>query len=280
MYEWPPPEPTEARDAKDGGSVAANEGPGVQASEPTSAAEPAFEDNPTATRTAEDDAPRKTSTDDSVDDSVEPSRENAPPAEAASEKDASEDSPEEETPLEKPATEATAAEETAAEETAAEETAAEEEDTPLWKRFQGGSRRSRSASTESSAASSEESSTPLWARFQSKNDASSEPQASASGGDAARPVPSEPDLRDDLPALEQAVLGSNVPDQRDDYIRHLFDGSVSDYHSVLTMLQEADTWTEASRVIAREVFRAHQVNIYSDVAVRFTDAVEEQFHSG
>jgi hypothetical protein len=49
------------------------------------------------------------------------------------------------------------------------------------------------------------------------------------------------------------------------------------YRAVLEQLDAAPSWTAASQIIAREVFRKHHVNIYSDAAVAFTDAAEARF---
>jgi hypothetical protein len=46
---------------------------------------------------------------------------------------------------------------------------------------------------------------------------------------------------------------------------------------VLRRLAEADNWNEASQIIASDIFRKHKVNIYSDAAVHFTNAVESRF---
>ena len=160
----------------------------------------------------------------------------------------------------------------------AEENEASDDSTPLWQRFQ----RSEPSSDEPadppeaeepSAPSNGDDNTPLWARFQSKDD------ADASRPQAARPsAPSDASsVPDDLDDLEQRVFGNSDASQRSLYLRQLFDGSVADYYEVLQTIESADTWREASQVIARDVFRAHQVNIYSDAAVQFTDAVEASF---
>jgi hypothetical protein len=81
----------------------------------------------------------------------------------------------------------------------------------------------------------------------------------------------------DCAAVEQAVLGSTGIHNRDLFIRHLFDGNRQDYEHVLGWIEAAPTWAEASKIIASEVFRKNQVNIYSDPAVLFTDAVEARF---
>ena len=85
-----------------------------------------------------------------------------------------------------------------------------------------------------------------------------------------RPAPA------DLDALEQAVLGEAGAAHRDLFINTLFAQSVEAYRQVLLQLQGTSGWNEASTIIAERVFRPFQVDIYSDAALRFTDAVESQ----
>lgn len=105
---------------------------------------------------------------------------------------------------------------------------------------------------------------PLWRRFQSP---------------AASPTPAPPaaGTATDLATLESNVLGDRGRRNRDLFIKHLFGGSVENYARALHLLHQAPNWTQASQIIAQEVFLRHQVNIYSEPAVAFTDAVEARF---
>ena len=86
-----------------------------------------------------------------------------------------------------------------------------------------------------------------------------------------------PQPTDELTALERLVLGAFEPERRARFIEHLFSGSREDYEETLRQLEAAPTWQRASSIIAQEVFRKHQVNIYSKPAVAFTNAVEARF---
>ena len=110
----------------------------------------------------------------------------------------------------------------------------------------------------------------------------SEPSPAASppaNGPPPSPAPSSPPdpAVPGLEALERAVLGETGVRNRDLFLRHLFAGAVDDYERVLRRLQAAPDWSTASKIIAEDVFRRQQVNIYSDPAVAFTDAVEAKF---
>ena len=91
----------------------------------------------------------------------------------------------------------------------------------------------------------------------------------------ATPPPPEPE--DELTALERIVLGAFEQEQREQYIERLFGGSHEAYEETLRQLEAAPSWQQASSIIAQEVFRKHQVNIYSRLAVIFTNAVEARF---
>ena len=99
--------------------------------------------------------------------------------------------------------------------------------------------------------------------------------ASRSGGPHTS---GRPDETEGLDRVEARALGAS-PDasRRAWFVAELFAGSEADYHETLAHLAAAETWTEATEVIARDVFRKHRVNIYSEPAIVFTDAAEARF---
>ena len=81
-----------------------------------------------------------------------------------------------------------------------------------------------------------------------------------------------------LGQVEEEVLGLDAADgERARFVRELFDGSEEAYERVLRRLREAEDWQAATQIIARDVFRAHGVDIYSDPARAFTNAVEARY---
>jgi hypothetical protein len=114
---------------------------------------------------------------------------------------------------------------------------------------------------------------PIWQRFlaglRGKSDDEPVP-APASGDGGGSGTPS-------LDELEQRVLGRTARRDRRRFVRDLFAGDDASYATVLQRLSHCDSWTEASQVIARDVFRRYGVDIYSEAAVAFTDAVNGQF---
>ncbi|BBM68370.1 hypothetical protein [Rhodothermus marinus] len=129
----------------------------------------------------------------------------------------------------------------------------EAEALPLWRRFQlqqAGAGEARSAN--------EAAALPRWMQFYQQP--------------PAEQMPAPPTAE-----LEREVLGETGLRNRELFITHLFDGDRSAYLRVLRLLRDTPTWAEASQLIAREVFRRYQVNIYSEPAVAFTDAVERRY---
>ena len=189
--------------------------------------------------------------------------------------------------------------------------AQDDESVPLWKRFQGGhagaaARGGEETEPERSAESSN-SQEPLWARFRQEREerlsdavadepaesgAAAPSESSSNGADSSPPGASlhEATRKDaasgsassgrsnvDLERLEQQALGVSNPPHRAVYVRQLFGGDQSAYRRVLQRLAEVDSWGKASQIIAGDIFRKHKVNIYSDAAVHFTNAVESRF---
>ena len=145
---------------------------------------------------------------------------------------------------------------------------------PLWQQFQGGPARSpqpteqpprETPSRETATAEAR----PLWQQFRPAQETADSP--------SAQDAPADDHDLPSLDRLEADVLGSRADANRDRFVRTLFGGSEADYARVLQRLHGAGSWRDASQIIARDVFRAHQVNIYSDPAVTFTNAVEARF---
>lgn len=161
---------------------------------------------------------------------------------------------------------------------------------------------------ESSAPEQDEGSVPLWQRFAHDPEPTDDPETDdesaplwkrfagdPDGGVAAPPrdpveaaaehalAPSTPSVSQtsgapaSVATVEARVLGSVTGGARARFVKHLFRGDERAYATVLRTLDDTESWTEASRVIARDVFRPYKVNIYGEHAIAFTDAVEARF---
>jgi hypothetical protein len=147
---------------------------------------------------------------------------------------------------------------------------------PLWQRF------ARDPAPADPEDEEDDAPAPLWQRFSSGASPGPPPapRLPAPAPTAALPerAASAPAPRTDtLDALEARVLGPTPPSKRARFVKHLFRSDAGKYATVLHALDAAGSWTEASQIIARDVFRPFKVNIYGEHAVDFTDAVESRF---
>ncbi|CAN5462141.1 hypothetical protein BH23BAC4_BH23BAC4_14420 [soil metagenome] len=151
-------------------------------------------------------------------------------------------------------------------------------DLPLWKRFAGAPSAPQAAAAppthedDDDEVESDEPA-PLWRRFASTTEKAEAQPPSRTSPNKQSSEASE------LSTLEKRVLGHSG-ERRPLYVNGLTGGDEAAYADVLRQLDRSSSWTEASQVIAREIFRKHGVNIYSEAAVSFTDAVESRFESG
>lgn len=108
------------------------------------------------------------------------------------------------------------------------------------------------------------------------------PYASEHAQPLFKEVPDQPAADRTLSPLESKeikVLGPGA-NNREMFVEHLFSGSYPEYERLLNRLSDTDTWEEASRIIAEDVFKRFQINIYSPAAILFTESVEEQYREG
>ena len=129
---------------------------------------------------------------------------------------------------------------------------------------------------------------PLWKQFQrqpgtgdavaGKQAAASRPRWTQFRNDGTYALSSAPPLdAEDLARIEWAVLGEDGVRYRELFIKSLFERSADTYERILRRLHDADSWRDASHVITQDVFRAFDINIYSEPAVLFTDAVQARY---
>lgn len=159
---------------------------------------------------------------------------------------------------------------------------------PLWKQYQRTPGQTQSAAPNPAPGPV----VPMWQRFRQDGPVSPpgvpdrradhetqsghrEPEAPVSNSlysthNVASAVP-------DLDGLERRVLGSRGTRSRRMFIQQIFNGSENDYRLALERIDEATSWAEASKVIAKDVFRRHDVNIYDEAAIGFTDMAEARF---
>lgn len=177
----------------------------------------------------------------------------------------------------------------------------DEQPLPLWKRFQqrvdhqsGAAGANESGTSPSGNPAAESGGQPLWKSFEKPAQgasaaahAASAPQTqhvpaddtfAESPADEADSGPSADVPVQEAPRLEaqHIVLGTAVR-SKDRFVRALFDHDEEMYREVMEELAEAPDWSSASAIIAQRIFKPYRIDIYSDVAVDFTNAVEARY---
>ena len=79
-----------------------------------------------------------------------------------------------------------------------------------------------------------------------------------------------------LPDPIGLVLGAST-NRKADFVRKLFNSDEQAFDQVIRALAVAPDWSTASEIIAQRVFRPFKVDIYSPIAVEFTNAVESRY---
>lgn len=72
-------------------------------------------------------------------------------------------------------------------------------------------------------------------------------------------------------------LYNTVKDQEILFIKRLFRGDQEDFMEAIDLISQCQTWQEASKYISTEIFRKNMINIYSEIAIDFTDRLQSYF---
>lgn len=152
----------------------------------------------------------------------------------------------------------------------------DDEPLPLWKRYTSNPPEAVvPPPTQTTNNANGTTGTPLWQRFLSGlRGSTSAEEAPVTDVAENAPITSTTPLLDDL---EREILGENAHKNRRKYVRELFRGDESAYATVLQRLSTCRTWSQASQIIAQDIFRKYEIDIYSDVAVAFTNSANKKF---
>ncbi len=131
---------------------------------------------------------------------------------------------------------------------------------PLWKQFSG----NRPAVRETAPERTEES--PLWKSY--APEAAESPVTSVATSQTAETVAPS------FEAVEKSVLGATSY-LRNTFVRDLFKGDKDQYRHIVGKLGLSKSWSDSAHILKNDVFLANRIDIYSEVAIAFTNAVEE-----
>jgi hypothetical protein len=68
-----------------------------------------------------------------------------------------------------------------------------------------------------------------------------------------------------------------IKDQKDYFINNLFGGEENAFLQAIEDIAKYSNWSDASRYISNEIFRRNMIDIYSEVAIDFTDRLQSYF---
>ncbi|MEX1011670.1 MAG: hypothetical protein WDZ29_06365 [Balneolaceae bacterium] len=95
-------------------------------------------------------------------------------------------------------------------------------------------------------------------------------QQSASGLDTEPPVRPEH-------TNEGEKMARFIGTQKERFVEELFEGSEEAFMSAMDRLSGLEEWEDATRIIEREIFYRHRIELFDDVAVDFTDQLHLWF---
>ncbi|SMO72768.1 hypothetical protein [Gracilimonas mengyeensis] len=139
-------------------------------------------------------------------------------------------------------------------------------------------------------AADDEEETPMWQQFLSPDQL----QELKDKDEEEEIIVGEDDFVDDLideEESEETELSSNgretpgnspglkkyLSENETLYVHELFNGSEKKYNKALKKIQKFDQWKEAAPYIHKKVFTAHNIDMFSDKAVEFTDGLQSYF---
>lgn len=77
---------------------------------------------------------------------------------------------------------------------------------------------------------------------------------------------------------ETAELSDYLLGQKAVFVEEIFQGKPKKYEKVINKIQDLDNWDKASNYIEKNVFSANKVDMFSEVAVDFTDRLQSYFN--
>lgn len=84
---------------------------------------------------------------------------------------------------------------------------------------------------------------------------------------------------DENDSVEAPTLGLKLylRDKAGLFIDGIFDGAVWEYGEAMEHLEQLDEWQDASEYIQQEIFTRNNINMFSEVAIEFTDRLQSYF---
>lgn len=139
----------------------------------------------------------------------------------------------------------------------------------------------------------EDSEVPMWKSFLERENPDDEPSFyfddgfEESSSEVTSPDSGEDEINEN-PIITQSADASKINDEieriskwlaadRDRFLHEIFNGSKLAWEQALIDLTVFDDWKSASRYLENEIFNRNQIDIYSEIAVDFTDYLHSYF---
>lgn len=123
---------------------------------------------------------------------------------------------------------------------------------------------------------------PMWAQFLDPDEVRQEEteEDSFAHEDFVEDIFGEEGEQEDEPPIyfaETISLKEHLKEKESEYVALIFKGAKQKYASAMEDIQEFENWDDASDYIQAEVFTRNAVDMFSDVAVDFTDQLQSYF---
>ncbi len=133
--------------------------------------------------------------------------------------------------------------------------------------------------------------TPMWRSFLQRSDADEEPsfqfdEEYEEGASlySEEEEPDEPSYsvfgRQDFTSEEDQLidaLSDWMGDDKEKYVKNLFDGSEGAYEQAIVDILEFENWKSASKYLENQVFKRNSLDVFDETAVDFTDRLHSYF---
>lgn len=134
---------------------------------------------------------------------------------------------------------------------------------------------------------------PMWKSFLERENPDDEPsfyfdEGSDDSSDEVNPLNSDEEEINETPVINITDDASKIDDEieqltkwlasdRERFIHEIFDDSNLAWEQALIDLTVFDDWKSASRYLEKEIFNKNRIDIYSEIAVDFTDYLHSYF---
>ena len=116
---------------------------------------------------------------------------------------------------------------------------------------------------------------PLWKQYSGAQPTQETPASTGSPKPLWKTYAPESEIKTPHFAEKERIVLGTTSDLRNTFVRELFHGDQEAYGRVIEQLSKSKTWSDSATILKNDVFVANRIDIYSEPAIAFTNAVEE-----